>query len=232
MFFFGEQIERVGPRSYRLTRGAFTSCVQPTPRWEVVSSTIDINLDNHVLLRNAVIEVKGVPVLFLPWMYFPIQEDGRATGLMMPTYGTSTYRGTSISNAFFWAIGRSQDATAFHDLFTSSGGHGLGGEYRYTRGSGSNGDARYYFLDEPGGETTYQAGRGSCPNAGATSFAARRGTRWRRAGTRAGRSTTSPTSRSSRRITPTSIRPPVRSGRCRATSAASSARISSAGPSI
>ena len=156
MFFFGEQIERVGPRSYRLTRGAFTSCVQPTPRWEVVSSTIDINLDNHVLLRNAVIEVKGVPVLFLPWMYFPIQEDGRATGLMMPTYGTSTYRGTSISNAFFWAIGRSQDATAFHDLFTSSGGHGLGGEYRYTRGSGSNGDARYYFLDEPGGETTYQ----------------------------------------------------------------------------
>ena len=74
----GEQIERTGARSYRLTRGAFTSCVQPTPRWEVVSSSININLDEHLLLRNAVIEVKGVPVLYLPWMYYPIQEDGRA----------------------------------------------------------------------------------------------------------------------------------------------------------
>ena len=163
MFFFGEQIERTGPRSYRLTRGAFTSCVQPTPRWEVVSSTIDINLDAHLLLRNAVIEVKGVPVLYLPWMYYPIQEDGRATGFLMPTYGTSTYRGTSISNAFFWAIGRSQDATGLHDYFTSSGGHGIGGEYRYTRGGASSGFGRYYLLDEPGGETTYRGAAQELP---------------------------------------------------------------------
>jgi len=163
MFFFGEQIERTGPRSYRLTRGAFTSCVQPTPRWEVVSSAIDINLDEHLLLRNAVIEVKGVPVLYLPWMYYPIQEDGRATGVLMPTYGASTYRGSSISNAFFWAIGRSQDATALHDYFMSSGGQGLGGEYRYTRGGASSGFGRYYFLDEPGGETTYRGAAQELP---------------------------------------------------------------------
>ena len=163
MFFFGEQIERTGPRSYRLTRGAFTSCVQPTPRWEVVSSTIDINLDEHLLLRNAVIEVKGVPVLFLPWMFYPIQEDGRATGFLMPTYGTSTYRGTSVSNAFFWAITRSQDATGFHDYFPTSGGQGLGGEYRYTRGGMSSGNGRYYFLDEPGGETTYRGAAQELP---------------------------------------------------------------------
>ena len=163
MFFFGEQIERTGPRSYRLTRGAFTSCVQPTPRWEVVSSTIDINLDEHLLLRNAVIEVKGVPVFYLPWMFYPIQEDGRATGFLMPTYGTSTYHGTSLANAFFWAINRSQDATAFHDYFLSSGGQGIGGEYRYTRGGNSSGFGRYYFLDEPGGETNYRGASRELP---------------------------------------------------------------------
>ena len=163
MFFFGEQIERTGPRSYRLTRGAFTSCVQPTPRWEVVSSTIDINLDEHLLLRNAVIEVKGVPVFYLPWMFYPIQEDGRATGFLMPTYGTSTYHGTSLANAFFWAINRSQDATAFHDYFLSSGGQGIGGEYRYTRGGTSSGFGRYYFLDEPGGETNYRGASRELP---------------------------------------------------------------------
>ncbi|MCY4076682.1 MAG: hypothetical protein OXH04_14765, partial [Acidobacteria bacterium] len=75
---------------------------------------------------------------------------------IMPTYGTSTYHGSSLANAFFWAISRSQDATAFHDYFMSSGGHGLGGEYRYTRGGPSSGFGRYYFLNEPGGETTYR----------------------------------------------------------------------------
>ena len=37
--FYGEVIEKVGPKRYKITRGGFTSCVQPTPRWELVSST-------------------------------------------------------------------------------------------------------------------------------------------------------------------------------------------------
>ena len=80
-------------------------------------------------------------------MYYPIQKDGRATGFLMPTYGASTYRGTSLSNAFFWAITGSQDATAFHDWFSQTG-QGMGGEYRYTRGGASQGQVRTYFLNE------------------------------------------------------------------------------------
>ena len=147
MYFYGETIEKVGPRTYRLSNGGFTSCIQPTPRWELTSSSFTINLDDYALLRNTVLEVKGVPVFYLPIMYYPIQEDGRATGLLMPTYGTSTYRGTSLSNAFFWAMGRSQDATFYHDWFTSRG-QGSGAEYRYVRGQGSQGNARVYFLNE------------------------------------------------------------------------------------
>ncbi len=151
MYFYGETIEKVGPRTYRLSNGGFTSCVQPTPRWELTSSSITINLDDYALLRNTVLEVKGVPVFYLPVMYYPIQEDGRATGFLMPTYGTSTFRGTSLSNAFFWAMGRSQDATFLHDWFTSRG-QGSGAEYRYVRDRGSEGNVRTYFLNET--ETT------------------------------------------------------------------------------
>ncbi len=147
MEFWGEQIEKLGPRTYRLTNGAFTSCVQPTPRWEVKVSSATINLDEYALLRNAVLTVKGVPLFYLPGMYFPIQGDGRATGVLMPTYGASTIRGQSISNAFFWALNRSHDATFFHDWFSSTG-QGLGSEYRYVAGPGSQGNARTYFLNE------------------------------------------------------------------------------------
>ena len=85
--------------------------MQPTPRWEIVSGSATINLDDYAMLRNAVMRVKDVPVFYLPVLYYPIQSDDRATGFLLPTYGTSTYRGQSLSNAFFWAINRSQDPT-------------------------------------------------------------------------------------------------------------------------
>ena len=147
MRFWGEIIEKLGPRTYRLVRGGFTSCVQPTPRWEVSASSVTINLDEYAVMRNSLLSVKGVPLFYLPAMYFPIDSDGRSTGVLMPTYGTSTVRGGSLSNAFFWAINRSQDATIFHDWFTSTG-QGLGGEYRYVFGPGSQGYAETYWLDE------------------------------------------------------------------------------------
>ena len=113
----------------------------------VVASTADINLDDFALLRNTVMRVKGVPVLYLPIMYYPLHEDERSTGILMPTYGSSTFRGPSLSNAFFWAINRSQDATLFHDWFTKTG-TGAGAEYRYLSGIGSAGQIRAYRLDQ------------------------------------------------------------------------------------
>ena len=154
MYFYGETIEKIGSRTYRLSRGGFTSCTQPTPRWELTSSSFTINLDEYAFLKNSVLEVKGVPVFYLPVLYYPVQDDGRATGFLMPTYGTSTIRGTSLSNAFFWAIGRSHDATFFHDWFTSRG-QGAGAEYRYVRGGGSEGFARTYYLNETAGTVSH-----------------------------------------------------------------------------
>ena len=147
MRFRGEIIEKLGPRTYRLTNGSFTSCVQPTPRWVLEVSSATINLDEYALLRNCVLKVKGVPLFYLPALYYPVQEDGRATGILMPTYGASSIRGQSISNAFFLAINRSHDATVFHDWFTATG-QGLGVEYRYMLGPASQGNIQAYQLNE------------------------------------------------------------------------------------
>jgi LPS-assembly protein len=107
-----------------------------------------------------------VPVFYLPILYYPIQDGDRATGFLMPTYGTSTLRGQAISNAFFWAITRSQDATLFHDWFTRTG-QGTGGEYRYVAGPESRGTLRLYRFAqneaefEDGGETNVLEARTS-----------------------------------------------------------------------
>ena len=147
VYFYGQQIEKVGADKYRITKGGFTTCVQPTARWEIVSGSATLRLDHYVMLKNAVVEVKNVPVFYLPLLYYPIQEDDRATGFLMPAYGSSLATGSSLSNAFFWAINRSQDATFFHDWMFSRGS-GLGAEYRYMLGPQAQGDFRYYWLDE------------------------------------------------------------------------------------
>jgi LPS-assembly protein len=143
VYFTGERLEKLGPRRYRVTRGGWTTCEQPTPRWEFTSGVMVLNLDEYVVARNTVLRVKGVPLFYVPWIYYPLDSDDRSTGFLMPTYGTSTFRGQAVSNAFFWAIGRSHDATFFHDLFTRAG-QGAGAEYRYVTGPQSSGTLRVY----------------------------------------------------------------------------------------
>ena len=147
VIFYGEEISKIGPKTYKLKHGGFTTCVQPTPRWEMTGSTGTVTLDKHAVMKNVVLSVKDVPLMYLPAIYYPIDKEDRSTGFLLPTYGSSTVRGTSISNAFFWAISRSQDATFYHDWYTKAG-QGVGTDYRYVSAPGSQGDVKFYLLDQ------------------------------------------------------------------------------------
>jgi LPS-assembly protein len=113
--FYGETIEKIGPQTYLISHGGFTTCAQANPRWEMTSGSMKIRVDHYALMHNMFLKAKGVPVLFLPIFYYPMSKDNRQTGFLMPTYGTSTLKGRTISNGFFWAMGRSRDVTVLHD---------------------------------------------------------------------------------------------------------------------
>ena len=162
MRFWGALIEKLGPRTYRLTDGAFTSCVQPTPRWQLQVSSATLDLGEYARMRHARLLLKGVPLFYLPFMHYPIQGEDRATGFLMPTFGTSNVQGSSISSAFFWAINRSHDATVFHDWLTGTG-QGLGGEYRYVLGQGSRGDFETHLLNERETPDLFRGGDATLP---------------------------------------------------------------------
>ena len=147
VYYFGETVEKVGPKKYKISNGGFSTCVQPTPRWDLSADTIILSIDHYTLLKQALLNVKGVPLLYLPILYYPTKEEDRATGFLIPTYGLSTIRGQTIHNAFFWAINRSQDATFLYDWFSKTGS-GSGGEYRYDMGNGSDGRLTAYSLDQ------------------------------------------------------------------------------------
>ena len=147
VYYFGETVEKLGPKKYKIHNGGFSTCVQPTPRWDLSADTIVLNIDHYTLLKSALLNVKGVPMFYLPVMYYPTKDEDRATGFLIPTYGLSSIRGQSIHNAFFWAINRSQDATFMYDWFSKTG-TGAGSEYRYNLGGGSDGQIAAYSLDQ------------------------------------------------------------------------------------
>ena len=147
VMFQAEKLERIGPKSYRITNGRFSTCQQPNPRWQMTGSSGTIVMDDHAIMKNVALRVKGVPVMYLPYMYLPLEKEDRATGFLIPQYTASGVQGWGLSNAFFWAMGRSHDATFYYD-WRSKGYQGAGTEYRYKASAGSYGDAYYYLSDE------------------------------------------------------------------------------------
>src|SRR4029077_18173008 len=106
----------------------------------------------YTMLKGAVLTVKNVPLFYVPVLLYPTKKEGRATGILLPTYGPSTLRGQEFHNGFFWAISRSQDATFMHEFYSQIG-QGIAGEYRYNFGGGSDGQFNMHFLDQQ--ESTY-----------------------------------------------------------------------------
>jgi LPS-assembly protein len=121
--------------------------VQPTPRWEIVTNNATLRLDHYATLKNAVVTVKDVPVFYLPYPLLPDPEGRSCHRLPAADVRLVAAQGSTISNAFFWAINRSMDATLFHDWMFSRGS-GMGAEYRYLLAPQAQGDIKYYFLDE------------------------------------------------------------------------------------
>ena len=107
---------------YRITRGGFTTCVQPTPRWRLTSGTVVLNLEHYAVLTNSLFKVKGMPGAVPADHVLPDQQGGprdRVPDADVRVRPPSA--GTTLSNAFFWAINRSQDATFLYDWYSKTG---------------------------------------------------------------------------------------------------------------
>jgi len=114
----------------RFNKLKFTSCNQRVPRWEIRCRRGKIIKQRYIEMKAATIKIKKIPVLYLPYMRYPIDPDGRSTGFLFPGLGSSSQRGFFIQNAFFWNIRSNLDLTLNADYY-SKAGLGLGQEIRY-----------------------------------------------------------------------------------------------------
>ena len=125
----------------------YTACPVGHDDWQLRAG--DIVLDQQTRTgtgRDVRVEFLGVPIIYLPWISFPV-GDQRKTGMLFPEIGSSGNSGTAIAVPFYWNIAPNRDAT-LTTRYYSKRGLRLDPEFRYlTESSRGIFDAQYLFND-------------------------------------------------------------------------------------
>ncbi|HVO95439.1 MAG TPA: LPS assembly protein LptD [Terriglobales bacterium] len=126
----GRRFQKFGGQSYHVDDGFFTTCLCESgpPSWKFSADQMDLTLDGVGTIRGGYFYVFDVPVLYLPYAYFPLQTE-RQTGFLFPSVGHSTKDGFRYLQPFFWAISKSTDATVKFNLESRTRVGGIG-EFR------------------------------------------------------------------------------------------------------
>jgi LPS-assembly protein len=124
-----ETLTRKPDGAIELGEVSYTTCKDCPPDWQIRARRITLNLDRQRgLATGARVEFKGVPVLYVPAISFPI-SDQRQTGLLFPTFGTSSRNGATLAVPWYWNIAPNKDLTLTPTIYTRRG-IDLGAEYR------------------------------------------------------------------------------------------------------
>ena len=100
------------------------------PDWVLRAGTLRLDNEEEVgTAENAVLEFKGISVLPIPYITFPL-SDKRKSGLLPPTIGLDSRDGVAYIQPYYWNIAPNRDATLRAALMTKRGAN-LGGEFRY-----------------------------------------------------------------------------------------------------
>ncbi|MET0327548.1 MAG: LPS assembly protein LptD, partial [Luteimonas sp.] len=117
----------------------------PSDRWwELRAGQIDIDSDMGMgTARNATLRVGKVPVLYVPWFRFPIDER-RLSGLLFPRISQSGRNGFDYTQPIYLNLAPNYDMT-LEPRFMSRRGVQLGTEFRY-RNDGGTGEFDVAYL--------------------------------------------------------------------------------------
>lgn len=114
----------------RLDQALFTTCPLQDDSWALHASDIRINEgEGWGSASNAVFRVKDIPVLYLPYLTFPVNEQ-RKTGLLLPKIGSSQLLGLDVELPYYINLAENYDMTVT-PRYMSKRGTQLKSEFRY-----------------------------------------------------------------------------------------------------
>jgi lipopolysaccharide assembly outer membrane protein LptD (OstA) len=130
-YYFGEKIKKVTPDVYFIKNGLYTTSDDKIdPEYYFFSPKMKVIPKDKVIAQSVFLYIEGVPVFWIPFGIFP-NKHGRASGMIVPTYGTDGTYGTYFSNfGYFWATNDYTDLTYKGSIF-SKGRYDVNARFRY-----------------------------------------------------------------------------------------------------
>jgi LPS-assembly protein len=113
-----------------LIESSYTTCPVDDEVWRIQASNIELSPDqSRGVVKHARFYIKDVPVLYLPYFSFPINNK-RQSGLLYPKISSNSATGISIEQPVYWNIAPNYDLTFSPRLMTERGLQ-LKTEFRY-----------------------------------------------------------------------------------------------------
>jgi LPS-assembly protein len=137
-------VQEQGART-KLSKAVYTACdvckksgEGKTPTWRVKALKVTRDRERRVVrFTHAFFEIKGVPLMYMPFIQAPDPSVERQSGFLTPFFGASSRLGFNIELPYYLAISNHQDAT-FYPKYTSKDGVLWQGEYRRRDASGAH----------------------------------------------------------------------------------------------
>ena len=113
-----------------ISSGRLTRCEPGNRNWHIDVGTLELNPDDiFATARNATVKVGRVPVLYTPYLRFPVRAE-RQSGVLFPDIGFSEQDGMDIRVPYYLNLAPHYDATLAPRVI-SDRGFGLEGEFRH-----------------------------------------------------------------------------------------------------
>jgi LPS-assembly protein len=130
----------------RLKGVTFTTCPINDNAWQIKAENIVLDTRAQVGTgKDAQIDFMGVPVMYLPWLSFPLGSE-RKSGFLFPTIGNTSSSGLQLGDPYYWNIAPNADFT-FEPTLYSKRGADLGGDLRFLTPD-QHGELQWNFLPD------------------------------------------------------------------------------------
>ena len=151
-----DRVERISENHTRATKSYITTCCGDSPFYKIQSQRIDIYPDDRIEIRNAVLFIQGVPVLFIPYFVHYFIDFDRFPVQLIPGKN-SDWGAFLLSKWRYHLVNRPSLQDKGNILLDTreKRGFGYGAENFYNGDNIGRGAARVYFVDDdnpPAGE--------------------------------------------------------------------------------
>jgi LPS-assembly protein len=143
---------RAGGRVIEMEGVKYTACPPGQDDWQLAAGEISIDQKTQIGTgRDVRLDFLGVPILYVPWISFPV-GDQRKSGVLFPIIGSSSTSGTQVAVPYYFNLAPNYDATLTSRWYSSRGLR-LDPELRYLdENTRSQLNVEYLYHDDERGD--------------------------------------------------------------------------------